>query len=619
MPSRLLRSFIIVFCLAGLAGAATADDSDFAGGGHHALIIGNNDYKHLPKLQTAVNDAETVADLLARRYGFKTTLLLNATRMQTLLALNRLRAELTEEDKLLIYYAGHGTLERETQTGYWLPIDAQEDNDIHWIANADLTRRLRGMSARHVMVVADSCYSGTLVRSVEVRPATGHEELALLRRLDGKRSRTAIVSGGLEPVVDGGANGHSVFANAFLTVLRETNEPLHGGTLYEKLSRKVIVNADQTPQYADVRLANHEGGAFVLVPKGWQPGRPAPSDTAQPVAPPVPPPQSSAAAPSGQAAEIAFWQSIKDEEHPAVFQAYLQQYPDGTFAPLARLRMQELEGGRSSPRPPVTVAPDYAIDEFDGIMITSANANLRSGPTVTSDRVGSLRRGTEIIVTGRYNDGEWYRLQTASGENAYIFGKLLVSPEVWASQQQPAARQGSGERRYANLPPSGGSDGPGIRFINSTGRNIAASTQALVQDVIRESVDPALWRQLSAITLTLTDFSIRREQNPELFGRQLARSILGVLVPDVNNSSQYMHIHSVSLSIAATGLDGQQNSDSARTEQYDYTDRNQVNILLNTLLDTARRAGGRLSTRVAGGVPPQDTQFQVVGKRTYNQ
>ena len=87
-------------------------------GRYHALVIGNNDYLKLPKLETAVADAEAVADLLTKRYGFAVQIMRNATRTDILRALNQYRAELTEEDNLLIYYAGHGSLDRQTNTGF---------------------------------------------------------------------------------------------------------------------------------------------------------------------------------------------------------------------------------------------------------------------------------------------------------------------------------------------------------------------------------------------------------------------------------------------------------------------------------------------------------------------
>ena len=47
-------------------------------------------------------------------------------------ALDELRAALTESDNLLIYYAGHGVLERDSGEGYWLPVDAEEDSQANW-------------------------------------------------------------------------------------------------------------------------------------------------------------------------------------------------------------------------------------------------------------------------------------------------------------------------------------------------------------------------------------------------------------------------------------------------------------------------------------------------------
>ena len=64
--------------LALLPGPAHGQSIDF--GRYHALVIGNDDYAHLPKLKNAVADAQAVERLLKDSYGFDTTLLLNATR-----------------------------------------------------------------------------------------------------------------------------------------------------------------------------------------------------------------------------------------------------------------------------------------------------------------------------------------------------------------------------------------------------------------------------------------------------------------------------------------------------------------------------------------------------------
>ena len=83
-----------------VATAHAALDVDF--GRYHALVIGINNYKNLPKLETAVNDATAVADVLRQRYGFEVELLLNPTRDKVIRTLDQLRRELTERDNLLI-------------------------------------------------------------------------------------------------------------------------------------------------------------------------------------------------------------------------------------------------------------------------------------------------------------------------------------------------------------------------------------------------------------------------------------------------------------------------------------------------------------------------------------
>ena len=83
-----------------------------------------------------------------------------------------------------------------------------------------------------------------------------------------KRGRTALVSGGLEPVSDSGVGrDHSVFAEAFLSALRENNNVMDGQALFDAIKRPVVLNANQTPQYSDIKRAGHEGGEFMFVRK----------------------------------------------------------------------------------------------------------------------------------------------------------------------------------------------------------------------------------------------------------------------------------------------------------------------------------------------------------------
>ena len=77
----------------------------------------------------------------------------------------------------------------------------------------------------------------------------------------------AITSGGLEPVADKGGGENSPFAKAFIDTLKDNRSVMEGTTMFSKLRRPVMVAADQTPQYADVRQAGHDGGDFLFVRK----------------------------------------------------------------------------------------------------------------------------------------------------------------------------------------------------------------------------------------------------------------------------------------------------------------------------------------------------------------
>jgi hypothetical protein len=244
-------------------------------GTYHALVIGNNAYRELPKLATAVGDAKAVAALLESEYGFEVTLLVDADRYQTLSALNQLREKLTEKDNLLIYYAGHGELDEANMRGHWLPIDAEPTSSANWISNVQVTDVLNAMSARHVLVIADSCYSGALTRSALASLDAGTSDearKAWIQAMLSKRSRTALSSGGLEPVLDAGGGEHSVFARVLLEVLRSNRDVLEGQRLFQELSARVTFAAgnsqvEQLPQYAPIKYAGHEAGDFFFVPK----------------------------------------------------------------------------------------------------------------------------------------------------------------------------------------------------------------------------------------------------------------------------------------------------------------------------------------------------------------
>ena len=225
----------------------------------------------MPKLKTAANDAREVAKVLSDRYGFEVKLLLNseASRGNILDSLNQYENTVTANDNLLIYFAGHGYENKITGKAYWLPTDAGSVSSSNRIIADDITSEMVALSARHILIISDSCYSGGLSRDADVVSATLGKD-ALLRRMMSGRSRTLMASGGDEPVSDSGKDGHSAFAYALLEALKDRQDAMFsaGDLFYAGVQRRVAGNSEQVPHYDVIRSSGHVDGDFVFLRKG---------------------------------------------------------------------------------------------------------------------------------------------------------------------------------------------------------------------------------------------------------------------------------------------------------------------------------------------------------------
>jgi uncharacterized coiled-coil protein SlyX len=242
-------------------------------GSYRAVVIGNDRYGSdaYPDLRSAAKDATAVSQMLSTRYGFEPRLLLNASRLEILTALDDMRKALGPNDNLLVFYAGHGELSDDGQ-GYWVPVDGVADRPETWISNRSVSEVLDSLQAKRVLVVADSCYSGTMTQaSVPVADGSieGRQWSKWLKEATAGRSRLALTSGGVQPVPDTGADGHSYFARAFLNVLEDNRGVLEATRLYQDVSASLaLATLDaplvQTPEFAPIRFSGHESGTFVL-------------------------------------------------------------------------------------------------------------------------------------------------------------------------------------------------------------------------------------------------------------------------------------------------------------------------------------------------------------------
>jgi hypothetical protein len=240
---------------------------------YHALIIGNSHYSNMPALKTPANDAREVARILEGRYGFEVKLLIDATRQQIGQAMYEYQHTLTDDDRLLVYYAGHGgSKDLPPERAYWQGIDSNADDQTTWLSAIDVGEFISQIHARHVLLVSDSCFSGVITHQTSTIVAPSNDERSVTIKWN-HTARMVLTSGQDEPVVDSASADpdHSLFAEQFLTVLRQNNILLSGEQLAHEVSDRMAVAAArigvrQMPSYANLQDKQHMFGDFFFVP-----------------------------------------------------------------------------------------------------------------------------------------------------------------------------------------------------------------------------------------------------------------------------------------------------------------------------------------------------------------
>lgn len=235
----------------------------------YALLIGNSNYQHYLNLDTPVKDIRAVGRVLGERYQASITYLENVTRSEIVQAFSNLNRKVGKADRVLIYFAGHGELVEDEEEGYWLPTDADEDNDANWISNSYVKRKVRALPSENVLIIADTCFSGAMTRGINL--TENPSSLDAIQKFLDTKSRVAISSGGLKPVLDGFGGDHSIFANELVKVLESINAPFTASGLYQRLrdsvtEKSLAIGMEQVPLMSNLIAEGHEGPDFVLLP-----------------------------------------------------------------------------------------------------------------------------------------------------------------------------------------------------------------------------------------------------------------------------------------------------------------------------------------------------------------
>ncbi len=240
-------------------------------GEYYALVIGIDKYSgEWPQLRNAVNDAKGVAETLSSKYEFqylKTLFDKEATRDNILKEFELLMQNVKPNDNVFIYYSGHGEYLENMDKGFWVPIDASSKAISKYISNEDIRSFLSGINSKHTLLVTDACFSGDIFRG-KTMTIPYENSTKYYQKMYSLNSRKALTSGGVEPVMDKGKEGHSVFAYYFLQALEKNSEKyLDAGQVFESLKIPVVNNSYQTPAYSPIRNAGDEGGQFIFMLK----------------------------------------------------------------------------------------------------------------------------------------------------------------------------------------------------------------------------------------------------------------------------------------------------------------------------------------------------------------
>ena len=243
-------------------------------GTYRALIIGNSDYRDSQgkwtPLKNPVSDAKAVADLLQTHYGFSDVQLLeNANRRDVLIALQDLSRRVAANDNVLLYYAGHGFMDIETNRGYWVPVDAIGTDHTTFLRNSTIRDEMSVIASRakHTLLVSDSCFSGTLLRrGTRGLPPENNSDL-YYQKVANKKSVQIIAAGGMEYVDDSYQDsGHSPFTYFLLNELKHNDKLLlTASELSTNVEKAVANNVDQVPESGVLQGAGDEMGEFIFI------------------------------------------------------------------------------------------------------------------------------------------------------------------------------------------------------------------------------------------------------------------------------------------------------------------------------------------------------------------
>jgi uncharacterized caspase-like protein len=323
-----MRFLIAALSVAGFLVSANAALADK----RVAFVVGNGAYKNVAPLPNPAVDAKSMAKLL-RNVGFDVVEGANLTRDKMTEKLLDFGKKAEGADVALFFYAGHGIA--VNGTNYLLPVDAdlksEMDVKLGAAINVDLTLEQTMGDAKVKLVFLDACRDNPFAAKIRSAKATRSVAVAtgLAEMKSGEGTLIAFATGPGQTALDGEAGTNSPFTRALLA-----NIATPGVEIQQAMTKvRAQVNDETSKNQLPWGHTNLIGTVYL---------NPASAPAADASNPPV-----AAAGPASEV-ELEFWRSIKDSNKPEELNAYLTNYPNGTFKSIALARIASLQDGPST-------------------------------------------------------------------------------------------------------------------------------------------------------------------------------------------------------------------------------------------------------------------------------
>jgi peptidoglycan hydrolase-like protein with peptidoglycan-binding domain len=354
-----------------------------------AFVVGNGAYKNVPALPNPAVDAKSMAKLL-RNVGFDVVEGSNLSRDKMTEKLLDFGKKAEGADVALFFYAGHGIA--VNGTNYLLPVDAdlksEMDVKLGAAINVDTTLEQTMGDAKVKLVFLDACRDNPFAAKIRSAKATRsvNVQTGLAEMKSGEGTLLAFATGPGQTALDGEVGTNSPFTRALLANIAQP-----GVEIQQAMTKvRAQVNEETAKGQLPWGHTNLIGSVYLNPAKAA--GQPT-------EAPNTPAPTTTAAS----EVELEFWRSIKDSNKIEEFNAYLTNYPSGTFKSIALSRIAALQDGPSNATRNLSGAVDQAIFSEEATQVTEDQLGLDKGQRRdVQRRLTSL--GFDVKVSGKFDE-----------------------------------------------------------------------------------------------------------------------------------------------------------------------------------------------------------------------